>query len=818
MRQWGLNPDAMISLCCGYQKLVAIDIDLDEKAILDAARAALPHCRTARVGSKGWAMLARYEGPGECKFKSIYGMDKKAFVEIKGDGQHITVPPSIHHKTGRPYEWLELSCGQIHTERPALSELPIITESDIENLREALKPWTLPPRILKDKSSKKDTSAEKANYVRYWQRTYNNVTKEVADTKGGRNIMLFQKACRVGLAVHHGLISEEEYYGGFTEACRFNGLLAEEGLRSIEATLRSALGHSASDELPELPERERYKPNGKGKANGHAEQMANGHDKEPPEEPPEAPPPAEPPANEIRDEDPRPIIQIKGGSLVENALQAEAILFAAKADLYRQSGFIVRPIRNVLRDNRGEETQVPAITAATNATLRNAIGKYARCQKYDLRGNRWINCDPKSEMAEAVIDHKGEGSNWRTLAGVTSTPLMRRDASIAWKDGFDEETGMFLMDPVKLPKMPDHPTFEDAKKAQKLLDKLLVEFPFHDNDGSDGTGTASYAVAMSALLTPIARAAISIAPMHVAKAPAAGTGKSYLFNISSAIAYGTRCPVIAAGQTEEETEKRLASRIIAGNAIICIDNVNSTLSGDLLAQAISEDIIAPRILGRSESPNITNRFTIFATGNNIQIKGDLNRRCIVCHMDAGVETPSERSFETDPVAMVFANRGTYVAACIIILRAHALAGYPGLEDLKAYNSFDDWNKVVRAALVWLGLKDPVSSLDTVRTEDPQRMERATFVEALCSLFGYGEENAKPISQMITEASSLFTDGKEDERSIMLDILKNHGDKHGPNSLKMGYWLRTFKDSVFGNLKLRAITKGRPQAAWYVEKL
>lgn len=818
-RKWESQPSERIALCCGFNGLVAIDVDTTDETILTLIRKTLPHCHVARVGSKGWAMLCRYEGEGDCKFKSIYGLDNQPLVEIKGSGQNVTVPPSIHRTTGEPYYWLKLDCGLIHAERPELPELPIITESDIERLREVLKPWTRPERVLKGKSTKKDTSAKKENHVRYWQRTYDNVTKEVADTKGGRNTMLFQKACRVGLAVHHGLISESEYYDGFTEACRFNGLLADEGVRSIEATLRSALDTSASDELPELPQQEQRKSNGhaNGHTNGHTEHMGNGHDKEPPEAPPPPPPPSD---QEPAGEDERPIIQIRNGSLHINAVEAEAILFAKKAQLYRQSGRIVEPFRSILRDNRGDEVTVPAIGVATNATVRDTIGIFANCQKFDIRANKWLAVDPKSELAEAILDHKGKGPHWRTLAGITSTPIMRRDASIAWEHGFDEQTGIFLMDPVKLPKMPIRPNRADAKAALAILDELLREFPFHDSEDSSLAYnlTASYSVAISALLTPIARAAISVSPMHIAKAPAAGTGKSYLFNIASAIAHGTRCPVIAAGQDEEETEKRLASRILAGNSIICIDNVNGVLSGDLLAQAISEDIVAPRVLGRSESPNITNRFTIFATGNNISIKGDLNRRCIVCTMDAGLETPSERRFETDPVAMVLADRGRYVVACLTILRAHALACYPGMADLKPFNSFEDWSKVVRAALVWLGLKDPVTSLDTIRTEDPQRQERAAFVESLGKIFGFGEHHAVPVSEMIREATSTITDGREEERRLLLDILKNHGDKHGnPNSQRMGYWLRSFRNTVFGEYCLRGISEGRPMASWYIER-
>jgi putative DNA primase/helicase len=39
-------------------------------------------------------------------------------------------------------------------------------------------------------------------------------------------------------------------------------------------------------------------------------------------------------------------------------------------------------------------------------------------------------------------------------------------------------------------------------------------------------------------------------------------------------------PVMAAGRTEEETEKRLGAALLAGQPIINIDNVNGELGGD----------------------------------------------------------------------------------------------------------------------------------------------------------------------------------------------------------------------------------------------
>jgi putative DNA primase/helicase len=287
------------------------------------------------------------------------------------------------------------------------------------------------------------------------------------------------------------------------------------------------------------------------------------------------------------------------------------------------------------------------------------------------------------------------------------------------------------MHPIELPKdMPERPTKADAEGALAILEELLLEFPFvdqgqaprfeDDEQAKDRRRkTVSFSVALSELLTPVGRAAIDFAPMQANRAPVAGTGKSYLSDIASAIANGTRCPVISAGKDEEELEKRLGSEILAGISMIDIDNA-ARLSGSLLCQVVTQEVVKPRILQKSETPPVSNVFTVFANGNNLQVSSELTRRTLFCLLDAwmDVEKVQARPFARDPVAMVLADRGKYIAACLTILRAHHLAGYPCKakpedEPLAQLIGFKDWSNVVRGALVWLGKADPIRALEVV---------------------------------------------------------------------------------------------------------
>ena len=412
---------------------------------------------------------------------------------------------------------------------------------------------------------------------------------------------------------------------------------------------------------------------------------------------------------------------------------------------------------------------------------------------------------------------------------------MRRDGTIAWRPGFDEATGMFIMDPVAL-HMPRHPTQKDAERALALLEGLLQEFPFVDPEAeTEREKTASASVGLSTLLTPVARSAIEYAPLHATRAPVAGTGKSYLFDIASAVAIGTTCPVIAASDDEKENMKCLASEMLAGSPIVNFDNVNGTLSGGLLCQAVSQEIVAPRILGQSETPHITNCFTIFASGNNLSVRGDLSRRTLFCAMDAKKDAKlvQEREFNSDPVAMVLADRGRYIAACLTILRAHALEGYPGMADLKALVGFGDWTRVVRGALVWLDKVDPVDSLNAGRAEDPQRAERLQFVEALADLLGTGEGTAATVAEII-EAIRFdysFDSSKMTEKEIaeataraeaiktLRAILQRFADRYGVvNTIKAGTWLGRFRYEPFDRKRLESCDAGKGKSKWYVNEL
>lgn len=182
------------------------------------------------------------------------------------------------------------------------------------------------------------------------------------------------------------------------------------------------------------------------------------------------------------------------------------------------------------------------------------------------------------------------------------------------------------------------------------------------------------AVALAAILTIALRGAFELTPMFLIRAHDVGNGKSYLVDVIATIVIGRACPVMAAGGSIGELEKRLGAILLEGGTVISLDNLSFDLDSEVLCQILTQPIVKTRILGQSVVPECEWRGTLLATGNNVRVVGDLVRRALTCNLDAGVERPEQREFEFDPIARVYADRGTYIAAAITIARAYRAYG------------------------------------------------------------------------------------------------------------------------------------------------
>ena len=227
-------------------------------------------------------------------------------------------------------------------------------------------------------------------------------------------------------------------------------------------------------------------------------------------------------------------------------------------------------------------------------------------------------------------------------------------------------------------------------------------------------------------MTALLRGSLPTSPLWLVPGVGPGGGQTMLVDIIAMITTGRLCPVITMSKNLEETEKRIGAVLLSGSSIVSLDNITRDLEGELLCQLTERPIVRIRILGRSEMPDCECHTAVFATGNGIGFAGDMTRRGILCNLQALTERPELREFKRDTLALAANNRGAYVAAALTIVRAYLSAGAPRI--CGPLGSYAAWSQMVRAPLIWLGEKDPVSSMDEIRAEDPQLAQVREFFQ------------------------------------------------------------------------------------------
>jgi putative DNA primase/helicase len=436
--------------------------------------------------------------------------------------------------------------------------------------------------------------------------------------------------------------------------------------------------------------------------------------------------------------DKRPLITIAANDIARIVDEVEAALIAADLGLYQRGGKIVTAERVPAIAAGDKKITVTSICERGDMALREDASTAASFEKFDARADGMVTADPPMVIIQ-TLQQRGGRLRFPILAGVVHTPTMRADGSLLTKPGYDPATGL-MFDPlgVDFPLIPDRPTRDDAVKALSELLYLIKDFPF--------VTEAHRAVALSAILTAMTRRSLTTAPFHAFSAPIRGSGKSKLVDIASVVATGEEAPVISAGGDDVELEKRLVASLIAGWPIITIDNCSRPIGGDLLCQMLTQAMVRPRILGKSETPTCPTGAFVAGTGQNFAAVGDMERRTIVSKIDPKMETPELRSFDFEPVALAKERRPQLVAAVLTILRAYHVAELPGKP--APLGSFETWSDRVRGALLWLDCADPVETMAEVRESDPETSQLRQVMTAWRETFG---SEAITVSQLVKKA-------------------------------------------------------------------
>ena len=334
------------------------------------------------------------------------------------------------------------------------------------------------------------------------------------------------------------------------------------------------------------------------------------------------------------------------------------------------------------------------------------------------------------------------------FAGITHAPTLRRNGTILSKPGYDPKTGLWLAGNMTLRPIADEPPKEEGAAALNVVESLLDNFFFADEQGEDGrrrplNEKRDRAVALAMLLTAALRAAFPHCPAVFMNAPAPGSAKTYLQQTAFLLRSGKKAPVLAWPRQYEEFTKRLDGLQIGGIDNCMVDNANKVdIRGDEINQVITESTRNARRLGESATVVVSNEnFLFMVNGNRVRASEDIAGKVIICNLDTRKANPrldlqNYFAARVDPHEAITADWEKYVAAVLTAARAYIAAGSPGA---LSWPSFDGWSRLIRSMLVWYGRADVLETARASSDGDEDALRREAFMALVQAHIGFGVE-------------------------------------------------------------------------------
>ena len=414
------------------------------------------------------------------------------------------------------------------------------------------------------------------------------------------------------------------------------------------------------------------------------------------------------------------VIILRDDRFDANITAMEDALVDSGRGFYQHLGRLIK-VEKVRRTNvKKEDIYVDRMTPVNAHALRQDISAAATLRKWkgSEDNGSLVPIIPPDHHVQA-ISHKICGENVPLLYGIINAPTIFADGSMLQEPGYDRSSKLlYNPDGVTFPKVPESVGRADAELALVKLRHLFSGFPFVD--------AIDESVAIAGQLTAVCRKSFDVAPAFAVTAPEFGSGKSFLVDCIHMVAFGVTAPVIDATSDDDEFRKRLETELMQGAPAIAFDNVTAVLGGDTFSSMLTSEFIKPRKLGGHTAMELSTNAFVTITGNHLKIRADLIRRVLQSRIDAETEDPWKRKFEFNPIELIRAGRGEYVVAVLTILRAYHLSGR-GV-NFASYCSYEEWSKLVRGAVVWLGLPDPFGSVDLVSKDDPDKSDVRVVME------------------------------------------------------------------------------------------
>jgi len=485
----------------------------------------------------------------------------------------------------------------------------------------------------------------------------------------------------------------------------------------------------------------------------------------------------------------KPVIRVVAGDLHRVVDAAEKEL-GSRGRHYQAGGLIV----SVSTD---PTTGDPSIVPTSAHALTRELSIASTWEKYDGRAEDWVRCDPPTRHTAILYDLQ-DFRHLSPLAGVARQPYFREtDGELVTDAGLDKASQRYGVFDSRQFVISDR-TPHAARAALALLENLLTEFHF--------VAPTDRAAALSAIFTAVVRPSLSHAPGFHVRAPAFGSGKTYLCELIGAFAGPGFNSKVSYPTTSEEATKVILSLLLTSPAVIEFDDMDTDwIPHGIIKRMLTAEKITDRILGVSKTATVSTRTLFLGSGNNVGPIRDLLRRVLTIHIDPRCATPATMTYQGFPVDKVRQHRGKYVAAVLTIIQAWRKAGMQRAAADSIVTFGGAWSDYCRYPLMWLGQPDPATALlDQVR-HDPDGDALNALMTEWRTAFGSAATTVRKAVEIALH-----------NRPNLLDAMREFPvEERGEiNPSKLGWQLKKHANRIVGRYELQqAQADGRN--AWRV---
>jgi len=336
-----------------------------------------------------------------------------------------------------------------------------------------------------------------------------------------------------------------------------------------------------------------------------------------------------------------------------------------------------------------------------------------RCAKWMRKKDDggWSPTNANRAAVEDMLSARKRDVTVPELVQLSTVPMFTKDGRLLNRNGFDEESGIFLDLDVDV-EVPEQPTAKDVRIALRRLWIPVAQFPYVDRSDK------AHVLAM--MLEPYVRDFFDATPLYFVNKPAAGTGASLLIEAALYPTLGEFPEGETPPRGEEEMKKTLLAKLMSGTRIIYFDNANQ-LDSAALAAMITTSRFTGRILGRSTMATMPVRCQFVGSGNNTEMSGELYRRFVDIRIDAEMENPEDRGIDhfriKDLKGWAKEHRHQQVVAALTIIRYWINAGMPAGSGHKA--SFESWSRVMSGIFEMINVRGFLATPKDRRPVDPE---------------------------------------------------------------------------------------------------